>query len=56
MNSEKEKLTNKEFAVELEKRTKRFAIDVIKTIDHLNKTKAAQVIGYQIIRRHEITL
>ena len=50
MNRKEKKLSNKAFAVELEKRTKKFAIDIIKTINKFNNTKAAQVIGYQIIK------
>ena len=49
-DSEKEKLTNKEFARKLERRTKKFAVDVVKLIENMKKSQSAQVIGYQILK------
>ncbi len=50
MNCEKEKLTNKEFAVELEKRTKKLAMDIINLSSQLKKSPSGKVICYQLIK------
>ncbi|MBN2028693.1 four helix bundle protein [bacterium] len=50
MNCKKEKLTNKEFAIELEKRTKRFAINIINLSFKLKTNAAGKVICYRLIK------
>jgi len=50
MNTNKVKLTNKEFSRQLEIRTKRFAIEIIKVLSRLNRTPAGKVISYQILK------
>ena len=50
MNSDHEKLTNKEFSKKLEDRTKRFAIAIIRLSTELNQTPAGKVICYQIVK------
>jgi four helix bundle protein len=35
---------------ELEIRTKRFALEIIRFVGHLRKTKIADVLGYQLLR------
>ena len=50
MNTNKEKLTNKEFSKQLEIRTKRFAIEIIKVLSTLNRNSTGKVINYQILK------
>jgi len=50
MNTNKEKLTNKEFSKQLEIRTKRFAIEIIKVLSTLNRNSTGKVISYQIFK------
>ena len=49
-NRDKDKLSNKEFANQLETRTKKFAIDIIKMASKLKTNQAGKVIGYQILK------
>jgi len=50
MNSDHEKLTNKEFAGKLETRTKQFAVNVIQLSNKLTSSPAGKVICYQSIK------
>lgn len=50
MNSDNEKLTNKEFAGKLETRTKQFALAILSLSSKLPKTPEANVICYQIVK------
>jgi len=49
-NTEKEKLSNKEFAEKLEKRTKKFAVDIINMTSKLRANPAGKVICYQLLK------
>lgn len=43
-------LTNKEFSQKLEKRTKKFALEIIKLSTHLDRNAAGKVICYQVVK------